>query len=126
MNSVLNRLRNYLQNISQMTKKILLFILIRLFVKRYVKGFFTSLDMSTFKFDGVTVKFPFPPYDIQKEYMRKVIMAIKNNENAMLESPTGTGKVSYNIVFLLYRLCRYFAHLLQQSIFALSIVLYMC
>lgn len=109
-----------------MTKKILLFILIRLFVKRYVKGFFTALDMSTFKFDGVTVKFPFPPYDIQKEYMRKVIMAIKNNENAMLESPTGTGKVNDTIVVLIYRLCRYFAHLLQQSIFALFIVFYMC
>lgn len=82
--------------------------------------------MSTFKFDGVTVKFPFPPYDIQKEYMRKVIMAIKNNENAMLESPTGTGKVNCNILLLLYRLCRYFVHLLQLSIFALFILLLMC
>lgn len=49
--------------------------------------------MSTFVHNGVTVKFPFPPYDIQKDYMRMVIDAIKNKEHAMLESPTGTGKV---------------------------------
>ena len=49
--------------------------------------------MSTFSHNGVKVEFPFPPYDIQKDYMSKVIDAINNNENAMLESPTGTGKV---------------------------------
>lgn len=52
-----------------------------------------SHTMSTFVHNGVTVKFPFPPYDIQKDYMRMVIDAIKNKEHAMLESPTGTGKV---------------------------------
>ena len=51
--------------------------------------------MSTFTYNGVKVKFPFPPYEIQKDYMRKVIDAIKNHENAMLESPTGTGKVCW-------------------------------
>ena len=46
----------------------------------------------TFVYNGVSVKFPFPPYDIQKDYMRMVIDSIQNNKNAMLESPTGTGK----------------------------------
>ena len=38
------------------------------------------------------VKFPFQPYEIQKDYMAKVIKAWSNSENALLESPTGTGK----------------------------------
>uniref|UniRef100_A0AAQ5YQ22 Regulator of telomere elongation helicase 1 n=1 Tax=Amphiprion ocellaris TaxID=80972 RepID=A0AAQ5YQ22_AMPOC len=47
----------------------------------------TSLTLS-----GVTVKFPFPPYDCQKEYMKKVIECLQNKVNGVLESPTGTGK----------------------------------
>ena len=47
----------------------------------------------SFDYNGVSVKFPFPPYDIQKDYMRMVIDSIQNRKNAMLESPTGTGKV---------------------------------
>ena len=39
-----------------------------------------------------TVKFPFEPYPIQKEYMARVIRAWCKSENALLESPTGTGK----------------------------------
>lgn len=47
----------------------------------------------SFDYNGVSVQFPFPPYDIQKDYMRMVIDSIQNRKNAMLESPTGTGKV---------------------------------
>lgn len=36
--------------------------------------------------------FPFPPYEPQLEYMRQVIRALEKSENALLESPTGTGK----------------------------------
>lgn len=39
-----------------------------------------------------TAKFPFKPYDIQKNYMFSVIKACAKKENALLESPTGTGK----------------------------------
>lgn len=46
-----------------------------------------------FTYEGVKVKFPFEPYEIQKDYMRLVIDSILNCKNAMLESPTGTGKV---------------------------------
>ena len=36
--------------------------------------------------------FPFKPYDCQNDYMAKVIQALQKKENALLESPTGTGK----------------------------------
>jgi superfamily II DNA or RNA helicase len=41
----------------------------------------------------IPVEFPFQPYDSQVIYMEKVIMSLKNKQNAILESPTGTGKV---------------------------------
>lgn len=42
--------------------------------------------------NGIDVYFPFKPYDCQRNYMKKVITALMNRENALLESPTGTGK----------------------------------
>ncbi|KAG6462174.1 hypothetical protein O3G_MSEX013091 [Manduca sexta] len=41
---------------------------------------------------GIPVTFPFEPYDVQKAYMERVIESLQNNTNAVLESPTGTGK----------------------------------
>lgn len=41
---------------------------------------------------GIPVSFPFEPYDVQKAYMERVIESLQNNTNAVLESPTGTGK----------------------------------
>jgi Rad3-related DNA helicase len=41
---------------------------------------------------GINVEFPATPYDCQIAYMSKVIEAIIQRKNAMLESPTGTGK----------------------------------
>ncbi|KAH9419773.1 Regulator of telomere elongation helicase 1 [Dermatophagoides pteronyssinus] len=41
---------------------------------------------------GITVIFPFKPYDIQVDYMNAVIKALNERQNALLESPTGTGK----------------------------------
>lgn len=41
---------------------------------------------------GVQVHFPFKPYACQEEYMGKVLDALHRSENALLESPTGTGK----------------------------------
>lgn len=48
--------------------------------------------MATINIRGIPVSFPFEPYSIQKDYMEKVIEALQNETNAVLESPTGTGK----------------------------------
>ena len=42
--------------------------------------------------DGFDVFFPMKPYQVQIDYMEKVIESCKKSENALLESPTGTGK----------------------------------
>ena len=41
---------------------------------------------------GTCVNFPFAPYDIQVDYMKKVIECLEGSHNGLLESPTGTGK----------------------------------
>lgn len=38
------------------------------------------------------MEFPHEAYDCQLEYMRSVVRALEHGENALLESPTGTGK----------------------------------
>ncbi|GLV35707.1 Regulator of telomere elongation helicase 1 [Carabus blaptoides fortunei] len=48
--------------------------------------------MSTVELRGVPVAFPFKPYDIQKNYMEKVIECLQDGKHGVLESPTGTGK----------------------------------
>ncbi|XP_054602371.2 regulator of telomere elongation helicase 1 isoform X2 [Nothobranchius furzeri] len=48
--------------------------------------------MPLLKLNGVTVDFPFTPYDCQKDYMTKVLECLKQSHNGVLESPTGTGK----------------------------------
>lgn len=48
--------------------------------------------MSAVTIRGVNVNFPFPPYDIQVNYMDKVLECLQNGHNGVLESPTGTGK----------------------------------
>lgn len=41
---------------------------------------------------GETIEFPFEPYKTQLVLISKILQAIKQNKNALLESPTGTGK----------------------------------
>ncbi|KAI8346303.1 helicase C-terminal domain-containing protein [Mortierella sp. GBAus27b] len=41
---------------------------------------------------GVTVKFPFTPYKSQQDMVSKIVEALQTGENALLESPTGSGK----------------------------------
>jgi hypothetical protein len=52
----------------------------------------TKSEFFDFEIDSVKIKFPFEPYESQKLMMEKIIKCIKNSENALLESPTGTGK----------------------------------
>uniref|UniRef100_A0A182W5F6 Regulator of telomere elongation helicase 1 homolog n=1 Tax=Anopheles minimus TaxID=112268 RepID=A0A182W5F6_9DIPT len=48
--------------------------------------------MPEYIINGVPVNFPFEPYQLQKNYMAKVIECLQNKSNGVLESPTGTGK----------------------------------
>ncbi|XP_075156195.1 regulator of telomere elongation helicase 1 [Haematobia irritans] len=41
---------------------------------------------------GIPVHFPFDPYEVQRAYMEKVIICLRDGTNGVLESPTGTGK----------------------------------
>ncbi|XP_046578791.1 LOW QUALITY PROTEIN: regulator of telomere elongation helicase 1-like [Haliotis rubra] len=41
---------------------------------------------------GVSVDFPFEPYECQKAFMEKVIECLQTEKHGILESPTGTGK----------------------------------
>lgn len=42
--------------------------------------------------NGIEIDFPYPPYGAQIRYMSLVIDGLRNGHNALLESPTGTGK----------------------------------
>jgi len=46
----------------------------------------------TIMIDGVSIDFPKEPYPCQVDYMKGVIRALNSGSNALLESPTGTGK----------------------------------
>ncbi|PKA56302.1 DNA repair helicase UVH6 [Apostasia shenzhenica] len=48
--------------------------------------------MPVYKIRGIDVDFPYEAYDCQLVYMGKVIQALQEGCNALLESPTGTGK----------------------------------
>lgn len=48
--------------------------------------------MPTNYIDGIPVEFPHTAYPCQITFMQNVLNALKNKENALLESPTGTGK----------------------------------
>lgn len=51
-----------------------------------------SSPQHSFFANNVKIFFPFEPYPVQKEYMTSVVEALNNRQNAILESPTGTGK----------------------------------
>ncbi|CAJ2661269.1 unnamed protein product [Trifolium pratense] len=48
--------------------------------------------MPTYKIRGIDVDFPYEAYDSQLVYMDKVMQSLQEKCNALLESPTGTGK----------------------------------
>ncbi|KAK3161163.1 hypothetical protein QOZ80_1BG0073100 [Eleusine coracana subsp. coracana] len=48
--------------------------------------------MPIYTIRGVDVDFPFDAYDCQITYMNRVLESLQQGKNALLESPTGTGK----------------------------------
>ncbi|EIE26626.1 DNA repair helicase [Coccomyxa subellipsoidea C-169] len=48
--------------------------------------------MPTYSIRGIEVQFPHEAYECQVTYMERVITALQEGKNALLESPTGTGK----------------------------------
>lgn len=52
----------------------------------------TTSSSHTLLLHGIEVEFPFKPYNEQVDYMKCVIESLQTGKNAILESPTGTGK----------------------------------
>ena len=48
--------------------------------------------MKILEIGGINISFPYEPYECQKAFMQQVIDCLNANGNALLESPTGTGK----------------------------------
>ncbi len=48
--------------------------------------------MQVYTVKGIPISFPYEAYECQVDYMRKVVEALESKSNALLESPTGTGK----------------------------------
>ncbi|XP_049542517.1 regulator of telomere elongation helicase 1 homolog isoform X2 [Anopheles darlingi] len=48
--------------------------------------------MPVYDIGGVPVDFPFEPYQVQRDYMSKLLQCLQQSTNGLLESPTGTGK----------------------------------
>ncbi|KAI8144490.1 helicase C-terminal domain-containing protein [Fennellomyces sp. T-0311] len=48
--------------------------------------------MNRYPMSGITVEFPYKPYPAQIQMMSKIVKALKEKQNALLESPTGSGK----------------------------------
>ncbi|KAJ1511280.1 hypothetical protein HMI56_005589 [Coelomomyces lativittatus] len=48
--------------------------------------------MPQYILSDIPIQFPYDAYPCQLVFMEKVILALKGQENALLESPTGTGK----------------------------------
>lgn len=46
-------------------------------------------NMFESRINGVLVKFPRNPYQVQLDYMQKLLESIENKQHAVLESPTG-------------------------------------
>lgn len=60
--------------------------------------------MPEIEINGVTVNFPFQPYDVQTAYMCKVIECLENSTNGVLESPTGTSETNNSVQIVTHKL----------------------
>lgn len=55
--------------------------------------------------NGIPIKFPFEPYQLQIDYMTKVIEALDGKQNAVLESPTGKTAFVYIFCTIIAKFC---------------------
>jgi len=61
-------------------------------ISSIIKSKKSTTPPTTLELHGVTVHFPFRPYDVQRDYMGSVLTALRTSQHGLLESPTGTGK----------------------------------
>lgn len=67
---------------------------------------------------GIAVQFPFEPYQLQRNYMAKVLECLQNSTNGVLESPTGTGKTLCLLCATLAWICKQKAEVIVYRIIA--------
>ena len=53
-----------------------------------------EIDGGCFNDSKTVVKFPYEPYSIQHDFVQKLVQTLEAGGNALLESPTGTGKTA--------------------------------
>ena len=63
-------------------------------------------DWPTYSFLGVSIVFPFEAYECQRRFMEGMVQAMRQSQNALLESPTGTGWGESRCCFLFLLLPR--------------------
>ncbi|KAI3653591.1 hypothetical protein MP228_001538 [Amoeboaphelidium protococcarum] len=64
--------------------------------------------MPSYNIEGTQIEFPYDAYDLQLNFMATIIRALNTSTNALIESPTGTGKA-------ISLLCPTLAWLQQQN-----------
>ena len=57
-----------------------------------IRNLKSSTPPTTILINDIEIHFPFEPYAVQRDYMKGVVSALQAGTNALLESPTGTGK----------------------------------
>ena len=60
-----------------------------------------SNDQYPFQCEGISLSFPYPPYDSQINMMSNILKCLKDSKNGLFESPTGTGKTLMFLVSIL-------------------------
>lgn len=62
--------------------------------------------MPEYQINGITINFPFVPYQVQRQYMARVIKCLQNGNNGILETSTDTEKtlsLLYSVAWVLQK-----------------------
>ena len=57
-------------------------------------GHVIEIEANNFRGAKTMVNFPYEPYGIQRDFVKKLVQTLESGGNALLESPTGTGKTA--------------------------------